>query len=224
MDLRRIPPANALVLAGVFSFLVLAGGAAARYPGGTYCDPGAWRYQLWGNYICDLTQPTTPAGGDNARAAPLATGAFVGIAAGLAPFWWLVAGLVGGRLGWAVRRFGLLAAVATIVVALAPSRRWPSLHVTAVFTAAIPGLVAAVSGVVGLLRAARGSPWRGLRLAAALGTVTMIAAFVDAVGYAYITASHVGCAPWVPAVQRVATLALLGWMVVVALIAPAHRR
>jgi hypothetical protein len=52
----------------------------------------------------------------------------------------------------------------------------------------------------------------------------MIAAFVTAVGYAYVVGSHIGCAPWLPAIQRVASLALIAWMTVVALTAPAHRR
>jgi hypothetical protein len=224
MERRRISAARAVVLAGVLGFVALVGAAATRYPGGTYCDPRAPRYQLWGNYVCDLTQPTTPGGRDNTASVPRARAAFVVIALGMAPFWWLVGGLAGGRIGIVVRLFGPLSAAATIAVALAPSRRWPWLHVTTVFTASIPGLVAAVSGVVGLLIATRGSPSRGLRLAAVLGTVTMLLAFVDAAGYGYVVAAGISCTPWLPAVQRLASLALLAWMVTVALIGPAHRR
>jgi hypothetical protein len=90
-------------------------------------------------------------------------------------FWWLLGGLVVGRAKRAVRILGILSASATLVVARVPSARWPLLHVAAVFTGSLPGLAAAVVGALAL--------WRtGQRAAALLGTATLLAGALNAVG------------------------------------------
>src|SRR4051794_34863446 len=151
--------AAAVIIAGVAAFLAFHVAAAALYPGGTFCDARAPHYEVWGNYVCDVTQPRTPAGADNARAAQLATLAFAAIAVAFVPFWWRVGAMIaptplgsaerslrgrarepsqgsrriGPRSRPAVRALGVLSAAATFVVARVPSARWPWLHVTAVF-------------------------------------------------------------------------------------------
>jgi len=201
--------ASALIVSGVFAFLALQIAAAAAYPGGTFCDATAPRYQFWGNYVCDVMQPRSQAGVENALAVPLGTASFVAVAMAFVPFWWLVGGLVGRGLGWAVRVAGMISACATIVVALVPSGRWPLLHVAAVFAAAIPGLAAAVVGAIALWRAGR----RGL---GALGLLTLVAGAVDAAGYARAVLHGTRCNPALPGVQKIAALALVAWMVAVA--------
>jgi hypothetical protein len=195
-------------------FVLLTGLAALAYPGGTYCEPGATSYRFWGNYFCDLTAHVTRRGEDNARSAALADAAFASFALASAPFFWLLARLSARR---AVRVFGLVSAAATVALAWVPSRSGATLHAAAVFSATIPGLVAATLGVLGLLR--EGSRVRPLRSAAWLGALTLAAGFADAAGYAYALGAHAACLPWLPALQKVAALALVAWMFAVAAIA-----
>jgi hypothetical protein len=201
----------ALVLAGLFGFVGLTARAALAYSGGTYCEPDATSYRFWGNFFCDLTAPVTRRGIDNAPAAALATAAFAAFALAVGPFFWLLGGLV--RRARLVRSLGLLSALATAALAWLPASAGTTLHALAVFSATIPGLVAAGAGVQGLLR--RASPVRGLRATALLGAATLIAGFADAAGYCYALTSPGGCLPWLPALQKVVGLLLIAWMLAV---------
>jgi hypothetical protein len=204
--------ASAVVVAGLAGFLGFHGAAAVAYPGGTVCDASAPRYQVWGNFVCDVTQPRTSRGTDNGRSARLATAAFVFIGIAFVPFWWLRGALVGRWPGGVVSALGVLSAAATVALARVPSARWPLLHVATVFSATVPGLVAAVVGAVGLLR-------RGHRAAGLLGTAALLAGLGDAVGYARAVEAGIHCTPYLPVLQKAAAIALLAWMLTVAAIA-----
>jgi hypothetical protein len=206
-----------LVPAGLFGFVVLSARAALAYSGGTYCEPSATSYRFWGNFFCDLTARVTHRGLDNAHVAALAEAAFGSFALAAAPFFWLLGGLTRRPLiGFA----GLGSAVATLVLAFAPSTFGTWVHASAVFGATIPGLFAAGAGVYGLWR----RPWSNsaLALAALLGAATLAAGLADALGYVYALVAHPSCLPWLPAVQKLVGLLLIAWMLVVAL--PATRR
>jgi hypothetical protein len=205
--------AAALWLAiALLGFVLLTGLAALAYPGGTYCEPAATSYRFWGNYFCDLTAPVTSRGEDNARSAALAEAAFASFALAWGPFFWLLAACSQRRR--VVLGFGLVSALATVVLAWLPSRSGPTLHAVAVFSATIPGLVAATLGVVGLFRGrSRGSP---PGVTAWLGALTLVSGLADATGYAYALATHAGCLPWLPAVQKLVALALVAWMLAIA--------
>src|SRR5262245_16264972 len=137
---RASSRAAALALAlGLCAFVLLEIFAARAYPGGTYCEPAAASYRFWGNYLCDLTQPTTPRGADNAAAAKLARAAFAAIALAFVPFWWLLARLVAQRSARWIRILGLASALGTNALAWLPSRHWPNLHLAGVYLAALPG-------------------------------------------------------------------------------------
>jgi hypothetical protein len=211
----RIRIASALVLAGLAAFVGLHVAGAIAYPGGTFCDAQAQRYQVLGNFVCDLTQPRNPRGQDNAVSARLAAAAFAGIAFAFVPFWWLLGGLLGRWPGRMVRALGVISAAATIALARTPSARWPRLHVALVFTAAIPGLLAAIMGGVGLLRARRIA-------VGVLGVASLLAGFADAAGYGYAVAQGAHCTPFLAPLQKVAALGLVAWMIAVA--APGLRR
>jgi hypothetical protein len=201
--------ASVLVLVGLGAFLALHVAGAIAYPGGTFCDEQATRYQVMGNFVCDLTQPRTLRGADNAVSARLATAAFAFLAVAFAPFWWLVGGLLGRWSGRLVRVLGVVSALATIILARTPSGRWPLLHVTMVFTASIPGLVAAIAGSIGLLRARR----IGVGL---LGAATLLAGFADAAAYGHAVAAGVHCTPYLAPLQKVAAFGMLAWMILIA--------
>jgi len=202
----------ALVVLGLGLFLLFSARAALLYSGGTYCEPDATRYRFWGNFFCDLTAPVTRRGVDNAHVAALAEAAFGGFALAAGPFFWLLGGLVERRL---VRAGGLVSALATTVLAFAPSSAGLWLHAAAVFSATIPGLAAAGLGVYGLWRLRLQD--RGVALAARLGAATLLAGLADAGGYVYALTAHPGCLWWLPALQKLAAILLVGWMLVVAI-------
>jgi hypothetical protein len=145
----RVAPA--LILLGLAGFVALTALAAAVYPGGTFCNPAAPRYEFWGNFFCDLTQPVTQRGADNARSRALAQASFASFGLALVPFWWELGGLLRSRGGRATRVLGLLSALATNVIAWLPSAASPLLHQASVFVAAGAGLGAGVLAVAGLV-------------------------------------------------------------------------
>jgi uncharacterized membrane protein len=197
------------VFAGLALFVLFSGLAAAAYPGGTFCDPDAERYSFWGNFFCDLTQPVTQRGADNARARLLARASFFCFSLALAPFFWVLGGLLSPRVGRAVRVAGLVSAFGTNVVAWLPSAASPLLHQSAVFAATLPGLVAVLLGVSGLLSRA------DLRACGVLGAVALLLGAADAAYYAYAIAVP-GCHAALPALQKLAALCLMAWMVWIA--------
>ena len=203
---------GAALALGVAGFVMLTALAAAAYPGGTYCEPAATSYRFWGNYFCDLTASVTGRGEDNARSAALAQAAFACFALATAPFFWLLGGLSSRpRL---VRTPGLVAALGTVALAWLPSRAGANLHATAVFSATIPGLMAAGLGVHAAFRSQ--DRRASVRLAAWLGAATFLAGAADAAGYGHAVATHAGCIPWLPVLQKITALCLLGWMLTVA--------
>jgi hypothetical protein len=204
--------AGAVLALGVVGFVVLTALSAAAYPGGTYCEPAATSYRFWGNYFCDLTAEVTGRGDDNVRSAALAQAAFACFALATAPFFWLLGGLSSRpRL---LRALGLVAALGTAGLAWLPSRAGANLHATAVFSATIPGLAAAGLGVVAAFRSR--DRRASVRLTAWLGAATFLAGAADAAGYGHALATHAGCIPWLPVLQKVTALCLLGWMLTVA--------
>jgi hypothetical protein len=203
--------ASALLVLSLVGFVSLTALAAYTYPGGTYCEPNATSYRFWGNFFCDLTGKVTGRGEDNARTAALAEAAFASFSFAAAPFFWLLAHLTGRR---SVLRFGLASALGTALLAWLPSRSGATLHAIAVFSATLPGLLAAGLGVAGLIsRRAQGRRERYIGL---LGVGTFTAGLADAAGYAYALATHAGCLPWLPALQKIVALMLLAWMFSVA--------
>jgi hypothetical protein len=200
---------GALVLCGLAGFVFLMARAALAYPGGTYCEPALAEHSFWGNFFCDLTSEVTRRGEDNQRAGASARAGFVCFALALAPFFWLMGPMVRRRARHLVRGLGVLSATATILLAWMPSILSPVFHTSLVFTAAIPGLVAATVAVVGLAK-------NGFRTVAALGALGLAFGFANAAGYAWAVVHRAACTPWLPAVQKLAAIFLCGWMAAVA--------
>jgi hypothetical protein len=220
----RVAPA--LILLGLAGFVALTALAAAVYPGGTFCDAGAPRYEFWGNFFCDLTQPVTQRGADNARSRTLAQASFASFSLALIPFWWELGGLIRAWRGTATRVAGLLSALATNVIAWLPSAASPSLHQASVFVAALAGLGAGVLGVAGLvargnveetrtLRAPGFGRARAQRVAGWIGGLALLLGAADATYYAYAIAVP-GCHALLPALQKLAALCVIAWMALVA--------
>lgn len=187
----------ALLGGGVLAAVV----AAARYPGGTWMDRTTEGHSFWGNFLCDIAR-------DPALDGRLHPGAAWGQAAewalvlALGLFFWIAPALVEPR-----RRRGtirLLGTVATLGLLLVPvTTKVP--HALALIAGAGPGFAATLLVL------------RGLRQRPALGRLGLLALGLSGLELALFLgfserfgATSVPLA--VPAVQRLALLAAIGWM------------
>ena len=189
--------------------------AARLYPGGTWCDPQAPGYDLWRSFFCDVLHVRGLNGLPN-PGAPFARAALVSIAAAFVPFWFALpfAMKLGARLTAAVRSFGAASATASLVVALAPSDRFPQLHQTAVLSATSAGIAAALLALQGV-KAAPGSA----RALHALAWAALLTAALDAGLYAAQLSDPAPCALALPALQKLAAGLIVAWMLATAWVA-----
>jgi hypothetical protein len=205
--------ATAAILAGVIGFAALEIPAMALYPGGTWWDATTRGHRFWQNFLCDLEWRVALNGAPNLLGARLARAAMLVIVLAFGPFWLTVPRLFDRlrRTGTAVRLLGLASVAGMLAVAFMPSDRFGSLHGVAVVIAGLPGLSAAALSVAGL---ALGEPRHSIP--AAIGGGMLAFALTDFVLYVSHLVGQVEGTPLVPALQKVALLLLLAWMVVVA--------
>lgn len=194
-------------LAALATFVVAMTLAAAVYPGGSWTARDGEGFSLLRNFWCDLLRSRAINGADNAAGKVLASVAFAALGAGLWPYWWLAAGVLPDGRRAAVVRMGMLSAASLAAMALLPSDHYPVQH----------GLVALTGGLLGVLSAAvcvatrlPGEPRSSLRRvsgACALGLACLNAAL-------YVHVAFGGGEETVaqPLVQKLATAALLCWM------------
>lgn len=204
-----------MLVACVVAFAALEGAAMALYPGGTWWDATTRGARFWQNFLCDLEWTVALNGEPNHVGARLGQAAMLVMVAALAVFWWIAPGMFPSRrrLGAAVRALGLASVGGSIAVALMPSERFGALHGVAVVAAGVPGALAALLAVVGMLR---GEPPGDSRAAGLVGAAMLALALVDLALYAN-TMVHGGPGPMaLPAVQKVALVLLVGWMTLVA--------
>lgn len=206
---------GAAVLGSIALFVALYAIAIVRYPGGTWFDRHAIGYDLWRNFVCDLTQPVALDGRPN-------PGAVFGKASMLAFDAGLSLGFLGTlRLGApsagmarVIRALSLVSFVGIAAVPLLPSLVFGALHSVAVLCGATAGLFAGGFCIAVQLRSER--------QIAALGLVMFAAAFVDAGIYAWSVSA--GTTPLaLPVLQRVALLLILGWLLSIGVALRARR-
>ena len=183
--------------------VLLAGGGvataagAARYPGGSWVDPGAPGHSLWANFLCDIARDMAVNGRHNPGApwGLAAEWAFVGA---LCLFWWTAPEIAAPRgLGRPVRVLGTLATLGLVLVPVTSGVP----HTLALVAGAGPGFVATLP----LVRGLRHRP--GLAL---LGTLALLLAALE---FGLYLAFREGPPPLaVPALQRIALLAAVTWM------------
>ena len=187
----------------------------ALYPGGTWWDATTRGARFWQNFLCDLEWTVALNGEPNPVGSRLGQAAMLVMVAALAVFWWIAPRMFPSRrpLGVAVRALGLASVGGSIAVALMPSERFGALHGVAVITAGVPGACAALLAVVGMLRR---EPPREARAAGLVGAAMLVLALVDLALYAG-TMVYGGPGPRaLPAVQKLALVLLVGWMIAVA--------
>jgi len=191
-------------------FVLLIALAMSAYPGGTAWDPTTHGHTFWFNYLCDLARATALNGEPNSLGAKLAQAALLALCAGAMAFWWLLPRLFAKRraLARAVRILGVVSFAGMFAVALLPSDRFSALHPFLLALAGGPGLAAAACAVVGLFARER--------IAGIFGASALVTSAIDFALYAHQLAEN-GPGPMaVVVMERIALIAILAWMCVVA--------
>jgi hypothetical protein len=188
-------------------FLLAMLGAAWLYPGGSWQEPDAVGHRFFENYWCDLLRDPALNQQPNRLAAALATLGLACLGIALVPYWLVIGDLLTPARRRFVRSAGVIAAVATVLVALLPSDRYSGLHAPAVLTA----------GCLGLACGALCSAWAvaHFRQVPAYATASLLltsAAVVNLALYVHV-AYFDGEDSWVlPSAQKIATFLLVAWM------------
>lgn len=200
-----------LVLVNLAAFVALIALAMWVYPGGNWLDRRAAGHDFFANYFCDLTQPVSLSGVDNALGARSAKLGMLCFALALAGFFRLLPryfAFDSPLRAW-VRWLGTSAVAIFVAVALSPSERCGEIHGWLALTSGVLGIAATLCALSALRAAEARSLFR-------LGLAVWLCASFDALLFAY----HFGSAqpaPWlVPAAQKLAALLLCAWMIAVA--------
>jgi len=189
-------------------FWLAMGAAMFSYAGGSWLYPHARSHHFFANFWCDLLREPAHNGLPNGRSVVLASLGFAAIALALALFWLEVARLLSPLSARFLRVAGVTSAVATAVVALMPSDRFPALHAPAVLTAGGLGFVCGCLVSSWAIRHFREVP--GFALSALL---LVTAAFVNLGLYVKVAYFIPGETIVLPAAQKIASVALVFWMI-----------
>jgi hypothetical protein len=195
-----------LIAVSIVAFVV----AAHLYPGGTHFDHATVGHRFWTNNLCDLARGTSIGGAPNAAGAVFARFALSALAVAVAVFFGIVAnGIHERRLAIALRLLGLAAVPPAITVAFLPTDRFSNAHAVAIVCAGVPGLAGGLLAVVVHARRPR-------RMLFALGSATMALAATDFVIYVHESVTHGPPQLAIPILEKLALLAMIGWMVATA--------
>lgn len=190
---------------GIFVVALLA--ASLAYPGGSWTAAAESGFSIGRNFWCDLLRSQAINGADNARARQLASVGFAALGVGLWPYWWVAASVLpGARRRW-VLHLGMASAACLAAMALLPSDRFPIAH----------GVVALVGGALGMWAAGVSVATRSpaeprIALRRAAGALVLLFAVSNALLYVYVAYLHGAETVAQPIAQKLATLALLVWM------------
>jgi len=212
---RTIRRAALATLVGLAGFVGFWAGAMALYPGGTFREPKHKGQSFFGNFFCDLAQPVSLSGVANPVGSRLAQCGMLSFAIALWAAFWIASSLVapGGARSW-LRRLASLSVLTFVVVSLAPSELFGSMHAVLALFAGAFGIAAMLLAVRGLSRA-KGSA----RVLAGLGALALAVGAFDSVIFVHHLGDVAPPPSLVPAVQKVAAILLGLWMAGVALVA-----
>lgn len=199
------------LLACLTLFVIAMTVAMAGYPGGHSWSSGAMRYDFWRNFWCDLFLPVSRgAKHANGFSRQFALFGMVAITAGAAPLWFGFGRLIPGspRLARVIRSTGLLSVAGILPVALTAGHAL--LHPLSILVTALSAWLAALLAVIALDRQYPG------RTVSRLGWAMLLLGAVNFL--LYVREVYLGGSPWLalPATQKLATLAMLLWLVKVA--------
>jgi hypothetical protein len=189
-------------------FCAAMSAAMFSYAGGSWLHPQASSHVFFENFWCDLLREPAHNGLPNARSVRLATIGFVAIAVSLGAFWLEASKLLSARRASFVRVAGIISSVATALVALVPSDRFPGVHPPAVLTAGGLGLLCGCICSAWALSHYKRAPLFALSSLLLVGGATVnLALYIRAI---YFTASE---SIVMPAAQKLATAGLVCWIV-----------
>lgn len=183
-------------------------GAMGCYAGGSWLHPHATAHSFFENFWCDLLRDPAHNGSPNGCSVALATFGFSALALALLPFWLEVARLLPNRRARFVRWAGAVSSLATGLVALLPSDRFPELHPPCVLTAGGLGFVC--GGVCSSWALAHFRQVPGFALTSLL---LLAAASLNLALYAHAVYVEAAETLLLPVMQKLATFVLLLWMV-----------
>lgn len=201
-----------IIVLCVLQFVAAALLAGWMYPGGHPWDTDAAGYTFWRNTISDLGKDIA----NNGKPATWAADAFNVSTALLAPgfiaLWLILPTLLprASRLRPWVRWAGLASVAGLVGVAATPADRLPDLHTLTIGLAAVPGLTACMLACVALL-ARPGGRW--------LGSATLVMLTIAMVHFGQYVRHFWLHGPWTracPAVQKLAVMTALAWMLLIA--------
>lgn len=197
---------SAFTLAALACFVVSMLAAAALYPGGSWTDREANGFSLLRNFWCDLLRAQAINGADNRWGKLCASIGFGALGIGLWPYWWLAATPLGGRQR-RVALCGIFSAACLAAMAYLPSDEHPVLHGAVALGGALTGSIAASICV-----ATRLPGEARLSLRRASGALTLALAGLNAALYVHVAYAGGKETLTQPLVQKLATVALLVWM------------
>lgn len=218
---RRRRLACILIVVCIVVFLASAVLAAWRYPGGHPWNPQAEGYRFWRNTMSDLGKAAGNSGQPAGWAADVFNASMALLAVAFVAIWTLVSFLLERRprLARFTLGLGVVSVAGMAAVAATPADRVPLLHTLAIALAAIPALAATILAAAGFLRLP-GRRWLGL------ATLVLLAIALLHFGQ-YVRHFWLG-GPWTracPAVQKIAVVATLLWMLAIVFAArPRHAR
>ena len=201
--------ACSVVLLAVAQFVVIQGVAMTQYPGGHGWDFTAPGYHFWWNTLCDLGK-TVAFNGQLNPMAVWSRASAAGFMLSLGLLWLVLPGLFPDcpRIGLWMRVFGILSLGGMVGLGFTPVDEYPVAHAAANGFAAVPGLTAAVLTCVGIARSKQAP-----RFLLVLGVVFLIVGFIHFGQYVGHFWLGFAWTPAAPAVQRIAFLLGLLWIV-----------
>jgi hypothetical protein len=196
-------------------FAVAMAVAMALYPGGSWTERESVGFSFWRNFWCDLvrSQAINGAGNGPSRAASMV--AFAALSLSLWGYWRVATCPFAPPRRSRLLVLGRTATVGLLATALLPSDAHPVVH----------GVVALSSGALGMtctaLCLARLTQREGrFSVRRCLGAAALLLSASNAALYVYVAYGGGPETPAQPSVQKLATLALLAWMVSTLLTAP----
>lgn len=202
---RAVAALATCIALGVFSAALVGG--IASYPGGSWTQPNASGFSLARNFWCDLLRSQGINGADNAAAKLWATIAFGALGLALWPYWWVAASVLTGRPRQLVARLGTVSAACLAAMTIFPSDSDRIVHGVVALSGALLGMLAAATSV-----SVRAPGEARFSLRRSSGVTVLALAACNALLYVHV--AYLGGAETIaqPIVQKLATLALLGWM------------
>jgi hypothetical protein len=188
-------------------FIAALAVAIAAYPGGSWTQVNANGFSLARNFWCDLLRSQGINGADNAAGKLWASIAFGALGFALWPYWWVAASVLSGRARQLVTRLGTTSAACLAAMTVFPSDSDRIVHGVVALAGALLGMLAAAAS---LSARAPGEPRFSLRRSSGV----MVLALAASNALLYVHVAYLGGPETVaqPIVQKLATLALLGWM------------